>query len=94
MTDINEANNLKNSTPTASLVERLVIPLINCKVCDRSPSSYSCGSQYRGCSVTIWAVECDHSEEDEPLPFMEHRLTVYGKDRQEAESRWNEFNRV
>ena len=89
----------ENTTKKADSVSKselsdLLYPLIDCRICGRSPASYSCGSQYKGCNITVWAVECDHSEEDEPFPFVEHRLTVYGTDRQEAESRWNDINRV
>ena len=66
--------------------------LENCKICGHPPTSYSSKTQHKGCDITIWVVECDHFEEDVPFPFCEHRLTIYGKDKDEAEKRWNIIN--
>jgi hypothetical protein len=47
---------------------------------------------HKGCTCRVWVVECSHDyDTEEPLPFVEHRLTVYGDDRTQAEKRWNDF---
>lgn len=68
------------------------LELSPCKICGQKPASYGVRLQHKGCFIEAWCVECDHDDYDEPYPFVEHRLTIYGNTANEAEDRWNEIN--
>jgi hypothetical protein len=64
----------------------------NCKICGKNPIMLGTHVQkVKGCSVFLWIVECDGDTDEEP-GYLEHRLSVYGKDKEEAIKRWNEIN--
>jgi hypothetical protein len=61
----------------------------NCPVCKNKPTSYRTRLYAKGCDIFCWCVECICEEEEEPSPWIEHRISVYGKDEEEAIHRWN-----
>lgn len=64
-----------------------------CKICGSKPNLYETTLAHKGCFLKAHYVECDHDDEtDELFPFLEHRMTVYGSNVEEAEKRWNEVN--
>lgn len=60
-----------------------------CLICGNTPVSYETHVEVKGCLVKVWVIECDHFDEEEPLPWVDHRLTVYGASKKEAEARWD-----
>lgn len=68
--------------------------LKKCKICNCDPNSYHVNLHSNGCYLSAWVVECERLDEERQalseFPFMEHGTQIYGKDQEEAESRWNE----
>ena len=67
--------------------------ILRCRLCGRLPNSHKISMDYKGVTMVCWVTECP-SEEGEPeeLPFLDHVVSVYGKNKKEAEKRWNEVN--
>lgn len=67
--------------------------LSNCIVCGGTPTSMKTHLHTTGCILSCWIIECVKEADDiAPLPWCEHRVTIYGKDQEEAEERWNKLN--
>lgn len=68
--------------------------LVPCKFCGHKPSAYKVSLLIKGVGTGVWCVECaaDEDEDEEIFPYAEHRITVYGIDKCEAEERWNFIN--
>ncbi len=78
---------LKNKSISNKIME-----LKNCKYCGKKPSSRKCNLSSHGTILQAWVTECEIDEDQEKFPFAEHRITVYGADKDEAENRWNIVN--
>lgn len=61
-----------------------------CPYCRKQPVSFKSSTDVNGYTVQVHIIECDNYEDDSVLPFVEHRLSVYSKDEQEAINRWND----
>ena len=66
--------------------------LRNCKFCGKKPSSFQTTLKVKDTYLSAWVTECEIDEEQEKFPFAEHRITVYGANQEEAETRWNLIN--
>ena len=61
-----------------------------CPYCKSDPSKFSANVVASGCEFKAVVIECDNDDDDSTLPFIEHRLSVYGVDDKQAIERWNE----
>ena len=67
--------------------------LLTCKICGSKGVSYACNLYHKGTTLRCWCVECSADPEYSSVPYMEHKMAVFGKDQEEAEKRWNEVNK-
>lgn len=63
-----------------------------CKYCNKAPVSYCTNMYEKGTILKCWCVGCEEDADEGPLPFSEHRIRVYGADKEEAEKRREEIN--
>ena len=63
--------------------------LKKCPYCNSIPAKFSANVVASGCTFNAYIIECDNDEGDSVLPFIEHRLSVYGVDERQATERWN-----
>ncbi len=61
-----------------------------CPYCTSQPVAFKTSVSANGCSFPAYIIECDNTDDESKLPFIEHRLSVYGANREEALKRWNE----
>jgi hypothetical protein len=61
-----------------------------CPFCKKLPVKFSSTVVHVGCEFSAFIVECDNEDDSSVLPFIEHRLSVYGVDENQATERWNE----
>lgn len=67
---------------------------LRCRICNKVPKSYKTALYHKGMTFPCWVVECGSDEEDqEYFPFVDHSISVYGKNQKEAEKRWEEINK-
>ena len=67
---------------------------LRCIVCGKIPKSYRTSLYHKGMTFPCWVVECSSDEEDqEPFPFLDHSISVYGKNQKEAERLWEKVNK-
>ena len=63
-----------------------------CKFCGNKPVSYGINLSKKGVTLPAWCIECSEDEEQEIFPYADHRISVYGGSKEEAEERWNFVN--
>ena len=63
--------------------------ILPCKICGNAPILSLCNMIFKGCTVQLWCVECDNNHYSNKKEFVEHKISVYGSNEEEAVSRWN-----
>ena len=63
--------------------------LLKCKICGRIPCSFEVQLSQKGCDILVWCVECSNDESGGPFPYVDHRVSIYGKTETCAIERWN-----
>jgi len=71
----------------------MTIELKPCVLCRTQPATFPTNINFKGCLVNVWVTECDQTEDPDYLPFVEHNITIYGKDEKQAGFRWNQLMR-
>ena len=68
----------------------------NCIICRKKPSGPGQITLHtRGVPVRCWMLECAKDENgDGEMPWLEHRVTVYGASHQETIDRWNDIQNL
>jgi hypothetical protein len=67
-----------------------MIDLNPCPICGEKPFTHVSSVSAVGCDFVAYIVECDADNDGtQNPPFIEHNVSVYGKDEKEAKERWN-----
>lgn len=62
----------------------------NCPYCKNPPVKFKTIVSSKGCDFEAVIIECSNDDDESILPFMEHRVSIYAKDDNQAIERWNE----
>ena len=60
----------------------------NCPICGNKPVSFESNVATTFGDAKCYIIECE-SDSPDKVPFIEHRITVYGRNKKESIQKWN-----